>query len=330
MKARLIILPLLSAALLTPLVPQPADAAVRTVTSHGQTYVPVNSIAASYSMDLSTPSKTRIRLRNKWHSLEFETDGRRCWVNGTMVWLSSPLRKIGWQWAMEQSDFNKTVDPSLRPYAYLSKAGARTVVLDPGHGGYDKGAISPRNVYEKLLVLDIAKRVRNHLQARGLRVVLTRESDIYPSLTDRCKKAASVGADLFVSIHANSTDNRNVHGIETFTLALPGEYSSNAYGSGKPSTERNPGNRHDAANAALGYRIQQNLVKATGREDRGVKRARFQVLREAPCPAVLVETAFLSNAKEEAIVIEAAGREKIARGISDGIAAYLYDIKRAK
>lgn len=306
-----------------------SPSAVRTITAHGKTQVPLNNIAPYYSMSLSEAGKN-IRLKNKWTTLEFETNGRRCWINGTLVWLSSPIRKIGWQWAVEATDFNKTVEPSVRPYALLSGAGSKTVVLDPGHGGNDKGAISPRKVYEKLAVLDIAKRVRNHLQARGIRVELTREGDTTLSLADRCKKAAALKGDLFVSIHADIASDRSVKGVSTFTLAPAGTYSTHSYGSGTPSAKTNPGNRFDLANAALGLRIQQHLVKTTGQEDRGVKRARFQVLRDAPCPAVLVETAFLSNAKEEAMIIDANGREKIARGIAEGIAAYLYDVQRAK
>jgi len=306
-----------------------ASAAVRTITSHGKTYVPLNGIAPYYSMELSESGKN-VLLKNKWNTLEFEPNGRRLRVNGTLIWLSNPVRKIGWQWAVEAADFNKTVDPSVRPYAFLAKAGAKTVVLDPGHGGNDTGATSPRKVHEKLAVLDIAKRVRNRLQARGVRVEFTRDSDRTISLPDRCTKAKSLNADLFVSIHADAASDRSVKGASTFTLAPVGAYSTHSYGKGTPSTTANPGNKFDLANAALGLRLQQNLVKATGQEDRGVKRARFQVLRDAPCPAALIEVAFLSNAAEEAMIIDASGREKIARGIADGIAAYLNDIERAK
>ena len=308
---------------------QVTSAAVRTITSRGKTYVPINNIAPYYSMELSESGK-KIRLKNKWHLLEFETDARQCKVNGTLIWLCNPVRKIGWQWALEAADFNKTVDPSVRSSAFLAQAGKKTVVLDPGHGGKDKGAVSPRNVYEKLVVLDIAKRVRNRLQARGIRVELTRESDRFVELSGRSKKAAALHADLFVSIHADAASSRSSKGAGTFTLAPAGAYSTHSYGSGKPSSTVNAGNKFDLANIILGYRIQQNLIKATGQTDRGVKRARFQVLRDAPCPAALVEVAFLSNAAEEAMLIDANGREKIAHGIADGITAYLNDVSRAK
>jgi len=306
----------------------PVQAGVRTITSHSKVYVPLNNIADYYSMKISQVSKEKIRLRNQWHTLEFELNDRRCLVNNTRLWLNHPVGKTGWQWTLEKDDFDKLIDPAIRPYAFLKNAGSRIVVLDPGHGGSDKGAVSPRNVHEKLLVLDVAKRVRNLLQARGLTVYLTRDSDKKLTLSERTRKAASWNASLFVSLHADSA-SKTAKGAGTFILSLPKCYSTHSYGRGSPSGKVNPGNRFDLANAALGYRIQQNLIKSTRQDDRGVKRARFQVLREAPCPAALVEMAFISNPQEEALVIRASHRAKIATGIANGIAAYLNDVKRA-
>jgi N-acetylmuramoyl-L-alanine amidase len=303
---------------------------VRTVTSRGQSFVTLPNLATYYGMTVTQPTKKRIRLQNKYNKIEFETDSRSTWINGTLVALSEPVRKVGWSWAIDTTDFKKTIEPSVRPAQLLKSAGNRIVVLDPGHGGDDKGASSPRKLHEKQVVLDIANRVRNRLQARGIKVELTRESDRNLDLDARCRKAAALKADVFVSIHANATKDRNVRGAETFVLSLPGRYSSNSYGGGKIPTSTSTGNRYDIANMTLGYRIQQNLLRATGQEDRGVKRARFEVLRDAPCPAALVETAFLSNSKDEAILMDPAGRDRIARGIADGIVAYLSDVSRAK
>jgi N-acetylmuramoyl-L-alanine amidase len=306
-----------------------ANAAIRTITSKGTVYVPLSHIAQYYGMKSSAPAKDRVRLQNKWHTLEFETDSRRCWINGILVWLNHPVRKIGWQWALQNPDFQKTIDPSVRPYAFLKNAGAKVVVLDPGHGGKDKGAVSPRKVYEKLVVMDVAKRIRNHLQARGLTVRFTRDDDRTLTLAQRTQKAKQLGADLFVSLHADSA-SKTAEGAGTFVLSLPNCYSTHGYGKGAPSSTAHIGNKHDIANQALAFRIQQNLIKSTGQTDRGVKRARFQVLRDAPCPAALVELAFITNPKEERMVIDPNGREKLARGVANGIAAYLYDIKRSK
>lgn len=321
---------LLIAGLLTAIMVTPACAGIRTITSRGKSFVPLSHIGAYYGMNSSEPSKKRVRLQNKWNKIEFQTDSRNIWINGTLMLLSEPVRKVGWQWAIDTADFNKTIEPAVRPRELLRNARAGTVVLDAGHGGNDKGATSPRNVQEKLVVLDVTKRVKSKLEARGIRVELTRSSDSALNLSARCRKAAALKADLFVSIHANSAANRSVRGSETFVLALPNRYSSNSYGSGVPPSGTYSGNRYDIANMALGFRIHRNLVKATGQEDRGVKRARFEVLRDAPCPAVLVETAFLSNAKDEAMVIDPAGRDRIASGIANGIAAYISDVNRAK
>lgn len=308
-----------------------AFAGVRTVTSHGKSYVTLPNLAAYYAMTVTQPAQKRIRLQNKYNKIEFETESRSVWINGTLVALNEPVRKVGWSWAIETGDFNKTIEPVARPTEFLKTAGTRTVVLDPGHGGDDKGTTSPRNIQEKKIVLDVANRVRNRLEARGINVELTRESDRNMDLETRSRKAAALKADLFISIHANSAGpNRSVRGAETFVLSLPGHYSSNSYGGGKLPSDSNNGNRYDVANMALGYRIQQNLIKATGQEDRGIKRARFEVLRDAPCPAALVEMAFLSNPKDEAIAIDPAGRDRIARGIADGIAAYISDVSRAR
>jgi len=322
---------LLIAGLLTVCTAIPAFAGVRTVTSRGKNYVTLPNLASYYGMTISQPSGKRIRLQNKFNRIEFETDERSVWINGTLVALSEPVRKVGWSWAIDTVDFDKTIEPVARPSEFLKGAGTRTVVLDPGHGGDDKGTSSPRNIHEKQVVLDVANRVRNRLEARGINVELTRESDRNLDLDSRCRKAAALKADLFVSIHANSAGkNRDIRGAETFALALPGRYSSNSYGGGALPSAANTGNRYDAANMALSYRIQQNLIRATGQEDRGVKRARFEVLRDAPCPATLVEIAFMSNPKDEAIVMDPAGRDRIARGIADGIVAYLTDARRSK
>ncbi len=329
MSSRRILFPLIALSVLS-LAGTPAlQAAARTVSVHGKHDVPLDTIAALYSMRSSAAGKT-VRLQNRWNTLEFTGNDRRCRINGTLVWLSSPVRKAGRGWAVAEDDFTQGIDPALRPETFARADRSTLVVLDPGHGGRDKGAVSPRKVYEKLMTYDIAKRVRTHLRKQGLRVEFTRNGDQFVSLSGRCRKAAALGADLFISIHADSAgNNRTADGAGTFILSLPGRYSTHAYGNGTPPSTAYAGNRHNPGNALLGLLLQQQIVKSTGQKDRGVKRARFQVLREAPCPAVLVETAFLSNPEEEAMVIAASGREKIARGIANGIVAYLNAVSRA-
>jgi N-acetylmuramoyl-L-alanine amidase len=294
----------------------------------GSENVSLSYIARLYTMSRSTVGK-KVVLKNKWNTIEVETNSRRAWINGIMIWLHHPCRKSGSDWAIREVDFKKGVDPIMRSYAYVPSKTPTVVVLDPGHGGRDSGAIGKRKVYEKKAVLSISNRVKAHLEARKIKVRMTRTGDTYPSLDQRSAYAAKAGADLFVSIHADSAGSSSAHGVETFVMTASGCDSSNFYGqSGDKSTQ--PGNTYDAANAVLGFSIQSNLIKMSKRSDRGLRRARFAVLKKAPCPAVLVECGFLSNPEEEALMIDANYREAVARGISNGILGYITLVNRAR
>ncbi len=285
-------------------------------------------IARLYTMRMSKSGKN-VHLENKWNSIKFETNSRRAWINDVMVWLHHPCRISGGSWAIDEADFKKSIDPILRAYAYVPKRTPKVVVIDPGHGGKDTGAIGPNKIYEKNVVLDISHRVRQHLEARKVKVLMTRTRDTFPSLSQRSEYAAKVSADLFVSIHADGAGDSSANGVETFITTVAGGESSNHYGQGGDiGPEKN--NQYDAANAILGFSLQSNHVKASKRSDRGLRRARYAVLRNAPCPAALVECGFLTNPSEESLLNSASFRENVARGISNGILGYFALIKRAR
>lgn len=290
--------------------------------------VSIASIARLYSMRVST-SGDRVVLRNQHNTLEIESDGRRAWINGTMLWLHHPCRKSGQSWTIQEVDFKKGIDPVLRSYAYVPSKMPRLVVLDPGHGGKDPGAIGPRKVQEKQVVLAVALRVKAHLESRKIAVRLTRTSDTLPGLEERTAYAAKAGADLFVSIHADGAGDSSANGVETFIMTAEGCDSSNHYGQAGDKFAM-PGNLHDAANAILGFSIQSNLVKTSKRSDRGLRRARFSVIKNAPCPAALVECGFLTNPAEEALLNSSAYREAVSIGIANGILGYFTLVKRAR
>ncbi len=277
----------------------------------------------------SSTSGKKVVMKNKWNSIEVETNSRRAWINGVMVWLHHPCRKGGRGWAIREVDFKKLIDPIMRSYAFMPPGVPTTVVLDPGHGGKDSGAVGKRKVYEKLAVLSIAKRVKTHLEAKKIKVRMTRTDDTFIPLPQRSTFAAKADADLFVSIHADSAGDPGASGVETFIMSVAGSDSSNYYGKGGDKSA-GKGNLHDAANAVLGFSIQSNLVKTTKRSDRGLRRARFSVLKNTSCPAALVECGFLSNPEEEALMIEANYREAVARGISNGILGYITLAKRSR
>jgi N-acetylmuramoyl-L-alanine amidase len=292
------------------------------------TTTPLSQIARLYSMKISSAGR-KIILKNKWNTIEVETNSRRIWINGTLVWLHIPTRKTVHGWVVPEIDFKKTIDPIMRSYAFLPATPPHLIVLDPGHGGKDSGAIGKRKVYEKLAVLSIAKRVKAHLEAKKIKVKMTRSTDTYLTLQQRSAFAAKAGASLFVSIHADSAGTPSAHGVETFVMTAAGGDSSNYFGQPGDKTP-GKGNYHDPANAILGFALQSNLVKTTHRSDRGLRRARYAVLKNAPCPAALVECGFLSNPEEEALMIDPKYRETIAHGISNGLFAYLTLARRVR
>jgi N-acetylmuramoyl-L-alanine amidase len=168
----------------------------------------------------------------------------------------------------------------------------RTVVIDPGHGGHDKGG---RNglVYEKHLALDTAARLEAYLKAKGFRVEMTRRSDYFISLPQRVSIGGQYQKPIFVSVHYNYTWKRDVSGLETF-------YNS-------------------ADSMPLATFIQQGMLRRVRSVNRGVKFARYYVIRHAKCPAVLVECGFVSHAGERERTKMAWYRQAIAEGIGDGI-----------
>lgn len=263
-----------------------------------------------------------VTIADGTNSLTFRPGYRRMSLNGTAMWLNSPanadFREV---MTLDGADLSRFLSPLLtgRPTAQTNRA--FRVFLDPGHGGEDSGAISKVNgLVEKDLVLDVADRVGAWLEDAGLEVVFSRTNDVFVSLDERSALAKKAKADVFVSIHANITAGTTARGAETFALTLAGRESTSS-DSSIGNAER-PGNAFDAGSAWLGYAVHSRLPGRRGEADRGFRRARFQVLRLAPCPAVLVELGFLSNPSEVRSLSSGRFREKTAKAIADGIIEY--------
>lgn len=182
----------------------------------------------------------------------------------------------------------------------------KTVVIDPGHGGYDVGAVGPTGVNEKDVNLAVALKLGTLLQSQGINVVYTRvddnvswTNDIHNDLQTRCDIANKVNADFFISIHSNSSDSSSAIGTETY------------YTTKKPS------------DSSLAKTMQDNLVAVNNLYDRGVKSANFYVLNNTNMPSVLVELAFISNPNEEKLLNSADFQTKSANGLSKGIMTVL-------
>ncbi len=176
--------------------------------------------------------------------------------------------------------------------ALASAYNFRTVIIDPGHGGHDKGGQWGR-VYEKHLALDTSIRLESHLKKMGYNTVLTRRSDYFVSLPGRMTMANKYSSAIFISIHYNYTWKQQVSGIETFY--------------------------HSKQSLKLAQDVHRGVMSRVKVVDRGVKYARYYVIRNTKIPSVLFEGGFVSNSNERSRMKTAWFRDALARGIADGV-----------
>ena len=224
----------------------------------------------------------------------------------------------------------------------------RRIVIDAGHGGHDPGAVGPRKLYEKDVVLDIALKLRKILMADPLNeVFLTRDKDVFIPLQERTAIANRKNADLFVSIHANASQNRQARGIETYLLNWTDDEEANkvAARENKISLKQMKAmnkqmdtvetilsglmreNKRDESIKLANY-IQRSMVSNLDNNyknisDHGVKQALFYVLFGAKMPSILVEVSFISNLEEENRLSQDSYRQEIAKSIAAGLNTYV-------
>lgn len=249
------------------------------------------------------------------------SDGRKAQINGVPVWLAFPLLYQNGSPLISQTDLAETIGPVLGPPENSPGIKVRTVCLDPGHGGKDPGNRAGSNEEKKYTLL-LAEEASAQLRAAGFNVVLTRNSDTYVDLPTRPEIARKRHADLFISLHFNSTEEaRNeVKGVEVYCCTPAGAHSTNGRGEG--DTHWVEGNRTDERNMLLAYEIDRSYQKNLEAEERGVKRARFEVLREATVPAILIEGGFMSHPMESKRIYDPAYRKQMAHAIVQGVLAY--------
>lgn len=186
--------------------------------------------------------------------------------------------------------------PAPKPAS--SFQGNEVVVIDPGHGGQDPGAIGLGGLREKSIILSIAQKVANFLERQGIKVVMTRADDRFISLQGRVQRAEQVKADILVSIHANSLGGgkSEVSGLETY-------YFDSGYG--------------------LAQSIHRSILRRIEISDRGIRRARFYVLRKSSMPSSLVEVGFVTGSRDSQRLADEGYRQRMAEAIAQGIIDYL-------
>jgi N-acetylmuramoyl-L-alanine amidase len=230
------------------------------------------------------------------------------------------------------------------PAAREERTGIRTVVIDAGHGGRDVGAVGPNGVLEKDVTLQVARALRAELESRSdLEVILSRERDVFVPLTARTRLANESGADLFISVHCNSSRGRSGAGFETYFLSEAKTEDERRVAKMENASLRfeNPEidpeqlgelnfilwdlaqNEYLRESSFLAELVQRGLADEIDLRNRGVKQAGFWVLNGAYMPAILVEMAFLSNPSEESLLASEDFQGRIVDGLADSVMGYV-------
>jgi len=288
-------------------------------------YLSVDNIAKFYGLlgNVDSTGKSVV-LNNGRNQLQVTLDSRECIVNGIRNWLCFPVIAHDNKFLVSRIDLAKTIEPQLRPHMIQRNGKIQTIVLDPGHGGHDKGAASTFG-NEKDFALDVARKLRPLLQAKGFKVIMTRENDVFIPLEVRARIANQTKDSIFVSIHFNATNtNPNATGFEIFSLTPRGAPSTNDDSLALHFVNMQAGSPMEAQSFELAAVVYHSMCGHFLQEfDRGIKRARFAVLRRTQVPAILVEGGFLSESTGDAKrIADSEFRKQLADSICVGIEGY--------
>ena len=308
---------LIAVSFLTPAITDLSAAqTMQTETFFNRQYYNLRTIARYYGFRLSFRSN-RVYMTGKFHNFTFTPEKMAASFNGVQMTLSHAVYSKNGSCYISKIDYDTILMP-LIDRTNMKRHKVQTVFIDPGHGGKDVGA---EGIYysEKNLTLRLASKVRTLLRKANFNVIMSRRSDTYLTLKERADLANKSNADIFVSIHFNSAANKKVYGLESYCMTPVGASSSN---SSKIEWQKHNGNLHDRNNFALAYLMQRSMLGHSKALDRGVKHARFLVLREVKMPAVLVECGFLSNPDSERIIGTDLYLNQIAKGIAYSIINY--------
>lgn len=300
---------------------------VRAVLINGRDYLPLKSWAAENGFrELNDGLRDRMTLTNRATRLIFEKNSVTAMMDGVNLRLGFPIAvdKAG-AFYIARLDTTKTLAPLIFSPPPAAKK-ITTICLDAGHGGKDVGYAVGKffKHYEKNYTLALTLELRDQLRKAGFNVVLTREKDVYVDRSARPDIANRRGASLFVSLHFNCfpADPSGAQGPETYCITPVGMASSNdseGVGAGHGGC---PANRFEDQSLRLAYQIQRALVGGLGATDRSVRRARWEVLRSATMPAVLIEGGYMSHPVEGKKIFSTAYRKQMAAAIVKGILNY--------
>lgn len=320
--------------------------ALPTFNLKGTAYVSLISLCESEGIDFDYDTFTRsATLRKGAHKISLMVGDTLVLVDASPRYLKQPVDIYQGTVVVPYKFKNEILDTlSAAPLPRIKK-----IVIDAGHGGNDPGAIGKSGLKEKTVVLDIAKRINSLLESEGIEVVMTRSSDKFIPLAGRVEIANNSGADIFLSIHANSNRVRSLNGFEVYYISPYADDAGRAFSAAQKVTPlaQSGCTSQDSLNLkailwdmiltydraesiGLGYSICKAIERNLKIKILGVKAARFHVLKGARMPALLIETGFLSNYDEERMLKNSYYRQKIAEAIRQGVLDYTSDFTLAQ
>lgn len=316
----------------------------------GVAFFPLMQICEANGVSYAWDSITyRVRLYKKGQQLTFmvnepiiDLNGKIqgishpvCMINGAVMVPRSVLDLPWWGMTKKQEPEVAVRKPETKRFLI------QTIMLDPGHGGKDQGAIGRNGLKEKDLVLSVCHELKNELAKRDISVLLTRDQDTYLSLSDRVKLTNQTNADLFISIHANGHRSNRAHGFEVYYLSdkvsdatravemientngdkrvegiLPAKYTNN------PTLWDIALSEHRREAGELARKINSSVEGEKIIRNRGVKGSQFFVLRWVDKPSILIELGFLTNNNEESNLKNPVYKRKIIQALVRGILEY--------
>jgi len=295
-----------------------------TATARGREYVTLRSFCTFYGFGYAVPSgNSPFVSRNDAHSIRFKSGSSDIYIDGVHYVASFPIEEGDHDWLVSRMDVIKLFEPVFRPTEVSGRHTIRGVVIDAGHGGSDNGATS-RLGSEKNYTLDTAFRLAAILNSAGLKTVFTRRSDVFVDLYERAHIASLYSDYAFVSIHFNSAAEE-ARGLETYCLSPRGAASTSSSYLTRGDIQKLPGNDYDTQNVLLASMVHSEIIKLNPGDataDRGVKRARFVVIKQNVLPAILVEGGFVSNHMEAARVNRPDYRQSLAQAIARGVVKF--------
>ena len=292
------------------------------ITMHnGRRYGPIEDVTTFYKLNPPQIDGNSFTLTGQGRTIRGTAGGREVYINNVKYVLCFDMVSQGGKFLISAMDVTKIIEPVMRPGKIKDATAVRTVILDAGHGGHDSGAKGPLGS-EKDATLDVVVRAKKLLEENGYNVRLTRMTDVFVPLENRPAMANKYPNAIFVSVHFNKSNVGGASGIETYALAPRGVPSMDEEHLSYSDYRPYPGHQRDSENIALATAMHSSLLRHLRLYDRGIKRARFLVIRDIDIPGVLLEGGFMNHPVDAKQIASTAYRDAFASAILEGVNRY--------